>query len=373
MRFDGTDPIEVTSGKTFDINPVWSPDGNKLFFISDRGGIKDVWWMPVDKQGRPKGPARQLTVGVGIETISISKDGLHLAYAKIADYSNIWSMPIVKDRILNLNEATALTAENHFIELLSISPDGQWIAFDSNRSGNADIWIMRKDGTALRQFTTHPAHDWAPEWSPDGSKIVFHSLRQGNRDLYIRPVSGGEVTPLTKHPAQDFLPRWSPNGKEIAFFSSRSGNLDIWIISSEGGETRQLTTHEGQDQTPIWSPDGKQIAFSSKRTGQFEVYVIPVSGGNAVQLTRFSWDAIQPYLWSPDGKTVYASGRGGPQISMVNYWAISIEDGSARPLLSVEGSAREPNYCLASDWERLYFPLWERQGDLWMADLIISE
>jgi len=373
MRFDGTDPVEVTSGKTFDINPVWSPDGNKLFFISDRGGIKDVWWMPVDNRGQSIGPAQPLTVGVGIETIAFSKDGLHLAYAKIADYSNIWSMPIVKDRALSLNEATALTAENHFIELLSLSPDGQWIAFDSNRSGNIDLWIMRNDGTELRQFTTHPAHDWAPEWSPDGKKIVFHSLRRGNRDLYVRPVAGGAVTPLTVHPEQDFLPRWSPDGEEIAFFSSRSGNLDIWIIPSEGGEPRQMTTHPGQDQTPIWSPDGKHIAFSSKRTGQFEVFIISIDGGEAMQLTDFVWEAIQPYLWSSDGKTIYASGRGGPENSRVNFWAISTNDGSIRPILNVEGTAKEPNYCLATDGDRFYFPLWERQGDLWMADLKIDE
>jgi Tol biopolymer transport system component/tRNA A-37 threonylcarbamoyl transferase component Bud32 len=373
VRHDGTDPIALTSGKTFDINPVWSPDGKKIIFTSDRGGIKDVWWKPVDKRGQATGPAQPLTVGVGIGNIALSQDGLHLAYAKISDQSNIYSIPIIKDRTISMDQATEITAENHFIELLSLSPDGKWIAFDSNRSGNQDIWIMHKNGSDLRQFTKNPAHDWAPDWSPDGTKIVFHSFRRGNRDLFIMPVAGGAAIPLTDHPEQDFLPRWSPDGKEVAFFSSRSGNLDVWIIPSKGGEARQITKHLGQDQNPNWSPDGKQIAFSSDRTGLFNIFIKPTDGTDAIQLTHFGWETIQPYIWSSDGKTLYASGRGGPDNSKVNFWAISTEDGSVRPILNIVDNTKEPNYCLTTDGERFYFPLWERIGDLWMANLSVEE
>jgi len=373
IRHDGTDPISITSGKTFDINPVWSSDGEKIFFITDRGGIKDVWWMPVTKKGKSIAPAQPITVGVGIGDFALSRDGMHLSYTKMNDQSNIWSIPVLNNSMVSLNQATAVTEENHFIEIVAISPDTQWIAFDSNRNGNQDIWIMRKNGSDLRQLTTHTAHDWAPDWSPDGTKIVFHSFRQGNRDLYVKPVAGGATVPLTNHPEQDFLPRWSPDGEKITFFSSRSGNLDIWIIPSKGGEPKQLTHHQGQDQTPIWSPDGKHIAFTSKRFGLFDIFIKAINEGETIQLTQYGWESIQVHFWSSNGKMIYASGSGGPENSRLNYWEISIEDGSIRPLLNTEGSAKEPYYRLASDGKRFYFPLWERIGDIWKAELSLHK
>ena len=372
VQRDGSDAFSVTEGKNFDHNPVWSPDGRKLFFISDRGGSHDVWWIPVDARGKPTGQARSLTASVGVGTISLSWDGTKLAYTKIVERSNIWSIPIVSNRTLTLNDALAVTSENHLIDIISISPDGKWIAFDSNRSGNQDIWIMRKDGSELRQLTTNAAHDWVGSWSPDGNRIAFQSFRRGNRDLYVMPVAGGAVTALTNHPAEDFIPVWSPDGEKIAFSSNRSGNMDVWVMTSDGSKLQQLTFHEAQDFLLCWSPNGKQIAFGSKRTGHCELFLIPVEGGNPVQLTHGAWSDIYPFFWSADGQTIYAYGRGGPGNKGINLWAILVADGTTRPLMDLRGTMKEPT-LLASDGERLYFPLWECIGDLWMADLTTDE
>ncbi|TDI99247.1 MAG: serine/threonine-protein kinase, partial [Caldithrix sp.] len=203
---DGTDPLAVTEGKTFDHNPVWSPNGKQLFFVSDRGGISDIWWAPVDANGQATASPKPLTAGVGVGSIALSADGAKLAYSKLIERSSIWSMPIEPDRLLGLEDAQVVSSENQLIEVVAVSPDGAWLAFDSNRNGNVDIWMMRKDGSELRPVTTDKAHDWAPSWSPDSKQIVFHSLRSGNRDIYVKPVAGGAVTQLTSHPAKD----WSP-------------------------------------------------------------------------------------------------------------------------------------------------------------------
>ena len=366
---NGKDLLPLTQGSAFNNNPVWSPNRRQLFFLSDRGGIQDVWWIPVDTRGAPDGSAKPLTTGVGIGAIALSKDGKKLAYTKKVERSNIWSIPIVHDRKLTLDDAVAVTSENNYIELVSVSPDGKWIAFDSNRSGNQDIWMMRKNGSELRQITTNTAHDWIGSWSPDGNQIAFHSIRSGNRDLYVIPVSGGAVTALTDHPAEDFIPRFSPDGKTIAFASNRNGNMDVWIMPSGGGDPRQLTFHEAQDFLVLWSPDGKLLCFGSKRTGRCELFLISPEGGNPVQLTHGAWTEISPRYWSTDGRIIYAYGQGGPGNEGPNLWAISVPDGSARALIDFSASLKEVGHWMSSDGERIFFPLWDRVGDLWMAEL----
>jgi len=373
VKPDGTDLLPVTRGEAFNSNPIWSPDGRQLLFLSDRGGTQDVWWIPVDGRGKSINQAQPLTVGVGVGAIAFSRDGTTLAYTKAVERSNIWSIPIVPDRILTLDEALPVTSENNYIELLAVSPDGKWIAFDSNRSGNQDIWIMRKDGGELRQLTTNAAHDWVGSWSPDGNQIAFQSLRSGNRDLYVMPVSGGAVTSLATHPAEDFIPRWSPDGEKIAFASNRSGNMDVWVMPSNGGEAKQLTFHEAQDFLTLWSPDGKQLVFGSKRTGSCELFLISAEGGDPVQLSHGAWTEISPRFWSADGQTIYAYGQGGPNNEGANLWAISVSNGTAKALMDLRGSLKEPGHWLSSDGERIYFPLWERVGDLWMAKLSLEK
>ena len=141
-----SDPVPITKGKYLDHNPVWSTDGRRLFFISDRGGSSDVWWQSVNTRGEPAGTAQPLTAGAGVGAIALSRDGSHLAYTKVVDRSNIWSIPLIADRPVKLAEAEAHTFENNYIESVALSPDGRWIAFDSNRRGNMDIWIMPKEG-----------------------------------------------------------------------------------------------------------------------------------------------------------------------------------------------------------------------------------
>jgi Tol biopolymer transport system component len=370
---DGTNALPVTKGNNLDHNPVWASDGRQLFFISDRGGSDDVWWVSLDEGEKLTGPARPLTAGAGVGAIALSGDGTKLAYTKVINRSNIWSIPIMPDCTLTLDDALAVTTENNYIEQLDVSPDGKWITFDSNRSGNMDIWIMRKNGSELRQLTTNPAHDWSPQWSPDGRQIAFHSFRRGNRDLYVMPVAGGEVKPLTSHSAEDIGPQWSPDGEKLTFQSNRSGNMDAWLMPSGGGEPRQLTFHEAQDLFLHWSPDGNRIVFSSYRTGRSELILIPVDSGEPVQLTRGEWSIIFPCFWTTDGRMIYAYGQGGPGDEGANLWVVSVRDGAARPLLDFQGSLKEPSHSVSSDGERIYFPLVERIGDLWMAELSVSD
>ncbi len=365
LRVDGSDARPLTEGTSLDHQPYYSRDGRRLFFISDRGGTPDVWWIELDAKGSRKGPARPLTAGVGVGSFALTADETMLAYAKVVERSNIYSVPADERRVLTLEDAQPITMTNHVIEFIDVSPDGEWIAFDSNRSGNADIWLMRRDGGELEQVTTHRAHDWFPRFSPDGRRLAFYSLRDGNRNLYLTPVGGGAVTQLTDDPAKDWFPNWSPDGREIAFCSYRTGNSDVWIISQDGGEPRQVTFHEGIDSYPVWSPGGDLLAFSSNRDRHWEIFLVPARGGRPRRLTNAAWFRLNLFVWSADGRTIYTQARGiGPQA----LWSVRVKDGTVRPLMEIRGSQR-PYQSLAVHGDRLYFPLWERLGDLWLAEL----
>ena len=103
----------------------------------------------------------------------------------------------------------------------------------------------------MHQLTSHPSLDSYPIWSPDREWIAFASRRSGSQDLWIMPSAGGPARQLTSHPARDYLPTWSPAGDEIAFTSRRSGNPDIWVVPVGGGEPRQLTTDPAIDQFQV--------------------------------------------------------------------------------------------------------------------------
>jgi TolB protein len=373
MKPDGSDLHAITDGNHMEHYPVWSSGGDKLFFVSDRMGSRDVWYVSMDEDGRTNGPAKQLTSGVGVGTIALSGDGKKLVYSKYTERSDIWAIPAAAGGTLTMDEAVPITSENDLIEFHSVSPDGEWFAFDSNRGGNQDIWIMRKDGSGLRQITSHEAHDWFPEWSPDGEQIAFYSLRSGNRDIFTVPVLGGAVVQLTNRPVDDWQAMWSPAGDELVFYSGRRfGNTNLWIVSRDGSELRQLTFDMPVNAFPVWSPDGSKIAFARGTMTAADIYLISPEGGDPVRLTDNKWIFLAPRVWSKDGETIYLFGQGGGYLG-ISLWAVSVAGGEARRLIDFKDSQRELYFDLSMDDEWLYFTLMERLGDLWMAELATEE
>ena len=119
----------------------------------------------------------------------------------------------------------------------SFSPDGETIAFVSDRSGDRQIWVCDRGGERLRELTQMNS-TWGmyPYWSPDSQSIAFDADQDGNLDVYALRLEGGGTRRLTTDPANDENPSWSPDGKWILFESDRSGKREVWKISPEGGE-----------------------------------------------------------------------------------------------------------------------------------------
>ena len=240
------------------------------------------------------------------------------------------------------------------------------IAFDSNRSGNWEIYTMSPDGSGVARLTNNPARDVAPAWSPDGTKIAFMSNRDDpnpdtcygpssscNWEIYTMNADGTGQTRITNNPAEDQTPAWSPDGAEIVFTSDRGTPrfFDVYKMNADGSGVTNLTSAAGaRDIWPAWSPDGTKIAFSSDRDAlgiSYDLYTMNADGTGVTHLTTDPRWIEGAANWSPDGTKIAFHGQsptnGNFQIYTMN------PDGS--------GVARLTNN-LANDQE----PAWSPDG-----------
>jgi len=263
----------------------------------------DLWLQRMGPDAESKDRPQPVTVGIGMRHAVFSPDGTKLAYSRGRNVANLWRVPILEDRPATWADAQQLTLDEAFIECVDVSPNGERLLVNSDRSGNMDLWMLPRDGGELTQLTIEPTPDWYPRWSPDGENIVFFSYRTGNREIWVMPISGGPARKLTEGHAtitESWLPAWSPDGREIAF----SAPASIYVMPSDGGKARQVTRRPESDIYPDWSPNGEWLVFASEG----RLWRVPAAGGNPEPLTEAGWGRAP--RWSRDGKRVFFAGRG---------------------------------------------------------------
>jgi TolB protein len=225
------------------------------------------------------------------------------------------------------------------------------VVFYSRRGGTlAKIYTMNADGGDVTQVTSGPGNDLWPDLSPNGRYVAFASNRTGNFEIYVLDLRDGTLTNVSTSTADDNWPRWSPNGHQLAFHSNRAGNYDIFVVNADGSELRAVTTDAALDQWPDWSPDGKRVAF---RRGN-DVHVADAGGEeqNVQRLTFLPATIDQMAAWSPDGQRIaFMSLREG-------YCAVFLmnADGSNQTNLT----PKAPNDAASSWCSRA--PSWSRNG-----------
>jgi eukaryotic-like serine/threonine-protein kinase len=353
--------IRIEDGTTKPMSPhrwwligriTWASNGRGLILTgADQEQIEatfQLWYLTY-----PDGAAFRVTNDLNnYNGVSVTSDSRTLVTVR-ADYiSKVWTS-LVTD-INKIKPATYGTASSG-TGGISWTPDGR-IVYESNASGNNDLWIADADGSDPKQLTTDLSAETFPSVSPDGKCVAFTSNRLGAQNVWRMDIDGQNVRQLTVGNGES-LPSFSPDGKWVMYESYSAGTVSIWRVPAEGGNAELIQDFSS---TPAVSPDGKWIACVYRRdpTSRFTVAVIPFDGGEPVRvleapkelgkITGQSGTILRtPLRWTPDGHSIaFVESHAGTQ----NIWTYSLANGSLHQLTN-----------LSSD-EQIFFFDWSRNG-----------
>ena len=328
-----------------DYCPVFSPDSQTLVFLRydsfGQTGPGDLYLLPI-AGGQPK---RLTFDNAHVSRAAWTPDGSEIIFSssRLASpiaHGFLWRIPVVG----GTPERVAVGGDRAFS--VAVSGKGHRLAYTQ---WNGKLSIDRLElPTSKGQpsvpvgFVSSTEGELAPQFSPDGQRVAFSSDRSGNSEIWTCNSDGSTPSQLTFLGEMAGSPRWSPDGRQIAFDVNANGDWNIYLTSAEGGPPRRLTTDPADDNLPSWSRDGQWIYFASKRSGDSQVWKMPSQGGAAVQLTRHGGFAA---FESPDGKFVYYIKN-----SEVNgIWQVPVEGGEETLLFESLNSSWWGNWAVVSD------------------------
>ncbi len=227
MDSDGANHRFITNGQSTALTPRYSPDYSKIAYLSYTDGNPRIYIYDID---------------TGRQTL--------VAQSSNPTFAPRWS------------------------------PDGRWILYSMAIAGNTDIYRVSSagGGTPVR-LTDGPGIDVGGSYSPDGSRIVFESDRSGEQQIYVMNADGSDQRRISFFGGRAGTPEWSPRGDQIAF-THIVGDFRIAVMTPDGRNLRQLTD-AWQDEGPTWAPNGRIIQFfrTERNSGETSIWQVDLTGG----------------------------------------------------------------------------------------------
>lgn len=271
-------------GGFFNRAPQFSPQGDKIAYLSDRNGTFDIYLRSAI-DGKDLGRLVEGERSSDFEWMFVLRPGI------------TWS------------------------------PNGQYIAFAAKSKNKNTLYTLDVKRRKLKKrFNFDLDGLFEPAWSPDGKRIAFSGLKDGWSDIYVVDVETDALHRITHDPYDETNLSWSPDGKWIAMSSDNPdesltfdgrkdfayGQYDIYVIRPDGSEMRRVVENEAKESYPKWGQDGKTLAYISDRTGVGNIYVADIDGDEPEMVVTNLLASALDFDWSPDGKkmafTVFHNG-----------------------------------------------------------------
>jgi Tol biopolymer transport system component len=379
LAADGSQESAVVQNPADDTNPVWSPDGSQILFLSDRTGVRGLWTLPIN-HGKPAGPEQSIKASFGGNfLIGMSRAGA-LFYSVSGSVVNIYTAQLDHTgRPIHAPQDEVETFLNHNWGP-RFSPSGGALAFESPRGGLPCVVIRNLKTGQERSISMAPLQlglfGTGPKWFPDEHSVLLigRAPQRPRWAFYRLDLTSGQfnlIQKLTNGGFQAF--DLSPDGKTLFFTEDANGDHQAGVkrivrVDLASGQEKVLAQGAWYMGISV-SPDNRQIAYVLSHTGgnPGAVYVMPAEGGPAREIykdkywydgTRFSNPA-----WTPDGRFLLFSKGNDVNGKTSSIWKVPVSGGPAQVVLSAKGQIRSPQ--LASDGKALTFSANGGTSEIW--------
>jgi len=323
----------VADGSEKDLSPEswpflgrveWLPDMTGLLLIA--GDQSNAMLLHV---GYPDGRIRRITNDLSeYRGIGLTQDGKKLTLVQTQGLMNLWVVPegdaakAIRLPTGNVSILYSRSANN-----VSWVPDGR-IAYVSNESGSADIWLADAEGGNRKQLTANGGMNLSPAASSDGKYVVFVSMQNDKKNVWRVNIDGRNSVRLTSG-LMDSLPSVSPDSRWVVYTALDGVKPTLWKVSIDGGSPVQVTDHVAA--TSSVSPDGRFIAYTYPESYDpfappNRVAIIPFEGGATVKTFNIpdSGVVLTVVQWAADSKSIfYTVSRN----NVTNIWSQSLDGG----------------------------------------------
>ena len=375
----GGAPIAVTDSISLNTSPVWSPDGRRLYFVSNRDRQRDIYYTSIGSDGHAVGAIHRLTTALSAVSLSLSRDGRRLAYSVYTPQANIWAMPILSNGVATFAMATQVTFGHQLVESMEMTPGGKALIFDADRNGNSDIWRLTLGEREAEALTSDVVDEFGGLISPDGRRLVFYAYPEGSGKgvIMVKPmVGGGPIQRVNTNGNYGIWPEWLPDSKTLTWQCAGNNyrtqciatqdNAGVWHVDSTKRGTRSNWSPDGQ-----WRSNSRRAnAGLSSNIDSVWLYPADSDAGKLLYARHAPTDPRAAEVhWGPDARTLYFRSReqNGPAL----FWSLSVAGGAPKLIARLDDLSHQsyrPDFT--TDGKRLYFAVNDRQSDISVVELI---